>query len=76
MNTISLPKTKYRKILQNQSDFARELRQLKSVVETVMADEVNDRTKKRLEKISQSMDQGEGKSFKSMKEFRKYLKLL
>ena len=74
MNTITLPKTEYRKILQSQSDLTEELRQLKSVVRIAMADEVTDQVKARLEKQSKAMDRGEGRRFKSMREFSKYLK--
>ena len=74
MNTITLPKTEYQKILRNQSDFTKKLRQLKSVVKIALADEVTDGVKSRLEKQSKLMDHGEGKRFKSMREFSRYLK--
>lgn len=74
MNTITLPKIEYRKILRNQSDFTKELHQLKSVVKIALADEVTDRVKARLEKQSKIMDRGGGRRFKSMREFSKYLK--
>ncbi|MEK7586941.1 MAG: hypothetical protein AAB453_03680 [Patescibacteria group bacterium] len=76
MNTITLPKIEYRKILQNQSDFTRELHQLKSVVKIALADEVTNRVKSILERESAILDRGEGKRFKSMREFSKYLKNL
>lgn len=76
MNTITLPKTEYQKILRNQSDFTKELRQLKSVIKVALADEVTDRVKLILERESAAMDRGEGKRFKSMREFSKYLKNL
>ncbi|MEK7209265.1 MAG: hypothetical protein AAB677_03325 [Patescibacteria group bacterium] len=74
MNTITLTKTKYQEILRNQSDFVRELRQLKSAVKIALADEVTDRVKARLEKQSKIMDRGGGKRFKSMRAFSQYLK--
>mgnify|MGYP001572242861 CR=1 FL=1 len=74
MNTITLSKTEYRKILRNQSDFSKELRQLKSVVRVALADEVSDRVKLILEKESAALDRGEGRRFKSMREFSQYLK--
>ena len=76
MNTITLPKIEYRKILQNQSDITRELHQLKSVVKIALADEVTNRVKSILERESAILDRGEGKRFKSMREFSKYLKNL
>ena len=74
MNTITLPKTEYRKILQNQADLSKEFHQLRSVVKIALADEVTDQVKARLEKQSKMMDRGGGKRFKSMREFSQYLK--
>ena len=76
MNTITLPKIEYQKILQNQSNFTKELHQLKSVVKIALADEVNDRVKAKLEKQSKIMDRGQNRVFKSIKEFDKYLESL
>jgi len=76
MNTITLPKTEYRKILRNQADLSREFHQFRSVIKVALADEVTDQVKARLEKQSKMMDRGEGKRFKSMREFSQYLKNL
>mgnify|MGYP001569788164 FL=1 len=74
MSTITLPKIEYQKIIQNQSNLAREVCQLKSTVEIFMADEVTDRVKIKLEKQSKAMDQGKGKIFNSMREFDNFMK--
>ena len=71
---ITLPKIEYQKILRNQSDFTKELRQLKSVVRVALADEVTDQVRSILEGESAALDRGEGKRFKSAREFSKYLK--
>ena len=74
MNTITLPRTEYQKLLRNQADLSKEFHQLKSVVRIALADEVTDQVKAKLEKQSKIMDRGQRKRFKSMREFSQYLK--
>lgn len=74
MQTVTLPKSAYQKILQNQADLARDLELVKLKMETELADEVSDEYKAKLEKLSKAADRRPGKVFKSHREFSKYLK--
>lgn len=75
MNGFLIPKTEYRKLLQTQKELFSRINRLEKIIEELEL-EVKPSVLKRWEKQSKLIDQGKGKTFKSMKEFREHLKSL
>lgn len=76
MNTVTLNKTEYQRLVRKQESLERDVRRLESVVKVNLEDEVASEVKAKLEKISKPMDRGGGKRFRSAREFSRHLKTL
>lgn len=74
---ITIPKTEYRKILQNQEELRSEVSALR---EALLVDEdgweLKPSVKHRLDRLSKELDKGGGRRFRNAKEFLKYLRNL
>jgi hypothetical protein len=77
MNTITIPKTEYQKIIRRQSQIEKELLILRKIVWAEVSEErIRPVVLKRWECISQGLDQGKGRSFASLKEMKVWLRKL
>lgn len=74
MNTITLTKGDYQKLLKRQDEAEEAIAELKGVVEVLSRDEVAPAIAKRLERQSRLIDAGKGKHFSSMKAFRAHVR--
>ena len=78
MQTATITKTEYKKILKNQEELSSRLNDLQKIVFKVARQEreVKPSVIKRWEKKMKEADQGKGKRFDSLSSFRLYLKAL
>ena len=76
MNTITIPKIEYKKILKTQEELRSQVEALREFVIEAVKEELNFSVIKRLEKRSQLLDQKRGRYFDSISSFRSYLRLL
>lgn len=76
MQTTTITKTEYKKIVKNQELLQVQLNNLQKIVFEEVREEVRPSVIKRWEKRSRDIDQGKGISFKNFSAFKSYLKEL
>ena len=76
MDTVTISRSAYQALIQEQTRTAEELLSLKKAVARLAQDEITPQYAKKLEKRSQSLDAGKGIKFSSMRSFRSYLRAL
>lgn len=77
MNTITIPKNEYKKMLKKQVELQSQITDLRDfIIETIKKEELKPFAIKRIEKISRSIDKGSGKKFNSIGSLKSYLKCL
>lgn len=74
MNTVTLTKGDYQKLIKRQDDADDAILRLQEVVEVLSKDDVLPLVSRRLERQSRFIDAGKGKRFRSMKSFRSYVR--
>lgn len=74
MDTVTLNKSDYQKLIKRQDDAEEAITRLTHVVKVLSQDEVTPAVAKHLEKQSQLIDAGRGKRFGTMKSFRTYVR--
>ena len=75
MSTVAIPKKEYNQILKTQKNLSSQVSDLKKIIiGSVLNDELNTRTIKKLEKISKNIDKGEGKRFNTTTSVKTYLR--
>lgn len=75
MNTIMVPRTEYKKLLQTQKELFNRIDRLEKIVEELEPD-IKLSVLRRWGKQSNLIAQGRGKVFKSIEEFKNHLKNL
>ena len=65
MNTVTLPKNQYMRILDTQEKFRDDLTRLQKIVSTIAQDEVSSLYMTRLSKIEKGLSAGKGVKFKN-----------
>lgn len=74
MQLVTIPKTEYRKILQNQEELRSEVSALRrALLNDENSWELKPFVKRRLDRLSQELDKGGGRRFKNANEFSKHL---
>lgn len=77
MQLVTIPKTEYNRILQNQEELRSEVSALRKALLTDEDDwKLKPSVKRRLDRLSKELDEGRGRRFKNIKEFSKYLRNL
>lgn len=76
MNTITLPKNQYMRILETQEKLRGDLTCLQRVVSYMTQDEVSPEYSKRISKIEKGLSAGKGIKFKNKSEVKKFFKTL
>jgi len=72
MNTVTLPKTEYKKIVDTQKKLRSQIISLREFVIEQTRDELKPSIIKKLQKLSADIDKGEGKHFRSLSSFKTY----
>lgn len=76
MNTITLPRNTYSEILKRQARVEIAIAKLQERVDELNQDELKPHVAARIERRSKALDAGKGKRFKTIGEFRSYLRAL
>lgn len=76
MNTITIPKSEYLKIVKTQEELQEKVGMLQRTLEIVARDEFKPAYIKKLDNISASFDRGRGVRFLDSKNAKRYLKNL
>ena len=76
MNTITIPKKEYQQLARKQAQTAAQVSVLREIVKRLVQDELRPAYVKKLEKQSVALDNGKGKYFNTLKQFRSYLAAL
>ena len=76
METVTINKKALRNLVKKQEAVSEEGKALRGIVLELAKDEVRPAVIKRLEKVSKSLDRGEGRSFSSLRTFKTYLRAL
>ena len=76
MNTVTLPKNQYMRILDTQEKFRDDLTRLQKIVSTIAQDEVSSLYMTRLSKIEKGLSAGKGVKFKNKSEIKKFFRSL
>ena len=76
METVTITKKQLRNLVKKQEAVDQEVRALRGIVLELAKDEVRPAFVKRLERISKSLDRGEGKRFSSLGAFKAHLRAL
>jgi hypothetical protein len=74
MNTVTLTKGDYQKLIKRQDEADDAITELQETVKVLSRDEVMPAVAKRLEHQSRLIDVGKGKRFRSMQSFRVYVR--
>lgn len=72
MDTVTLPKSKYMKILDTQEKLRGDLTRLQKVVSYIAQDEINTEYMTRLSRIEKGLSVGKGIKFKTKSEVKKF----
>ncbi len=76
MNTVTLPKTQYMRILDTQEKLRGDLAHLQKVVSFMTQDEVSPEYGKRISRIEKGLSGGKGVKFKTKSEIKKFFRSL
>lgn len=74
MNTITIPRSEYLKIVKSQEKLSEKVDKLQRTLEVVMQDEFKPEYAKKLDRISASFDRGKGVRFLDSKNAKRYLR--
>ena len=76
MNTVTLPKYQYTRILETQEKLQGDLTRLQKIVSYMTQDEVSPEYSKKISKIEKGLFAGKGIKFKNKSEVKKFFKAL
>lgn len=72
MDIVAIPKTEYRKLLENQRELQARVDALQKIIEDELKEEIKPEVLKRIEKRSKAMDRGAGIKLRSTKEIKAF----
>ena len=76
MTTITIPKTEYKEIIKTQEKLSQKLDLIQRMIIELIRDEINSQYSKKINRLSQEIDQGKGIKFSNLREMKKYLNSL
>lgn len=76
MDIVTIPKTEYRKLLENQRELRVRVDVLQRVVEDKLGEEIRPEVLRRIERRSKAMDRGAGTKLKSLKGIKAFFRNL
>lgn len=76
MNIVTIPKTEYRKLLENQRELRARVDALQKIIEEELKEEIKPEVLKRIKRRSKAMDEGGGIKLKSINEIKAFFRNL
>lgn len=76
MDIITIPKTEYRKLLDNQRKLQIRINAMQRIIEDQLREEIRPEVLRKIEKRSKAMDGGAGIKLKSVKEIKEFFRNL